>query len=172
MPSDTARPLAGHGVASIGSAPGLNFACELLKSLGTVVTAQPLGTELGILDASADHDPVLLAAAGEGGKRPGDWPQAAELAGATERPVVRLSPAPVAVDWASSGAMALTGPPEGPPALSPGAPASALRAYSRCSICSAGLALTGIGPSLGYRVHGSWASGPPWPGCHGRLPGR
>ena len=31
-----------------------------------------------------------------------------------------------AADWAESGAMALTGPPEGPPALAPGAPASAL----------------------------------------------
>jgi hypothetical protein len=37
-----------------------------------------------------------------------------------------LSGGSAAADWAESGAMALTGPAEGPPALAPGAPASAL----------------------------------------------
>src|SRR6266702_6773412 len=35
-------------------------------------------------------------------------------------------PGSASADWAESGAMALTGPAEGPPALAPGAPASAL----------------------------------------------
>ncbi len=39
-----------------------------------------------------------------------------------------LPPTPSVLDWARSGAMALTGRVDGPPRLSPGAPASALRA--------------------------------------------
>jgi len=71
-------PLSGQPFTLTGPAPALDYARDLLQSLGASVIAQP------------------------------------------------SAPGSASADWAESGAMALTGPAEGLPALSPGAPASAL----------------------------------------------
>jgi CoA transferase family III len=55
---------------------------------------------------------------------PASLPDPASRSG--ESAATSLSRGSAAADWAESGAMALTGPAEGPPALAPGAPASAL----------------------------------------------
>jgi hypothetical protein len=86
-------------------------------------------------DAAAGHAAALLRALGAGSA--GDGP-AIQVAAAEDS-------GPVA-DWAASGAMALTGPPTGPPLVAPGRPATAAR--------GAALALDAlVGRSLGVAGH-------------------
>ena len=121
-PPSEPGPLVGRAVGLAGTAPALDCARQLLESLGATVAPQPPGPVLGVLDASTDQDP---GAAPPTGPRPRDHRPPADQINGAERIVVRAQ-ASAAADWARSGAMALTGPAEGPPALAPGAPASAL----------------------------------------------
>jgi hypothetical protein len=116
-------PLAGRTVRLAGTAPALDCARRLLESLGATVAPRPPGPVLGVLDASTDQDPGPQPPTGP---RPRDRRLAADQIIGAERTVVRVTPTSPAADWAKSGAMALTGPADGPPALAPGAPASAL----------------------------------------------
>jgi crotonobetainyl-CoA:carnitine CoA-transferase CaiB-like acyl-CoA transferase len=156
-PSGASCPLAGQAVATRGAAPSLDCARDLLESLGMVVAAQPRGPVLGLLDASTDHDPISPAAVGGTGRRRGESQLAAGSVNVAERPVVRVSPNPAAADWAWSGAMALTGPPDGPPALSPGAPASALSGALAVFELLSNCRITGY--ETASQLPGSWLLG-------------
>src|SRR5690242_12160560 len=98
-PPDDA-PLAGQSFTLTGQAPALDHARLLLESLGATITpqAQPHASQPRVHQTQATSTTAL------------------------DDTRLLLS----AADWAASGAMALTGPAEGPPALAPGAPASAL----------------------------------------------
>lgn len=98
-------PLAGQSFTLTGQAAALSHARMLLESLGATVARKSHAASLVILD---DTRPLITAVV------------------SNRQVAVRVSPGPAAADWAASGAMALTGPAEGPPALAPGAPASAL----------------------------------------------
>ncbi|WP_229758465.1 CoA transferase [Peterkaempfera bronchialis] len=90
-------PLHTLTVAAVGRDPGLAHARDLLLRLGARHTADPAAAQL-LFDAT--------------GQLPG---------------AVRVRPRHPDDDWAASGAMALTGRPDGPPLPAPGAPASAAR---------------------------------------------
>jgi hypothetical protein len=123
VPGSEPGPLAGRTVGLAGTAPAVQCGRRLLESLGATVASRPHGPVLGVLDASTEGDPGLQAPAGP---RPRGRQLPADQDHSAERTVLRLNPTSAAADWARSGAMALTGPADGPPALAPGAPASAL----------------------------------------------
>jgi hypothetical protein len=123
VPGSEPGPLAGRTVGLAGTAPAVRCGRRLLESLGATVASWPHGPVLGVLDASTEGDPGLQAPAGP---RPRGRQLPADQDHSAERTVLRVNPTSAAADWARSGAMALTGPADGPPALAPGAPASAL----------------------------------------------
>src|SRR5260370_6699464 len=123
VPGSESGPLAGRTVGAAGTAPAVECGRRLLESLGATVAPRPRGPVLGVLDASTDQDPGPQAPTGP---RPRGRQLPADQDHSAERTVVRVNPTSAAADWARSGAMALTGPADGPPALAPGAPASAL----------------------------------------------
>lgn len=123
VPGSESGPLAGRTVGLAGTAPAMQCGRRLLESLGATVTPRPYGPVLGVLGASTEGDPGPPAPAGS---RPRGRQLPADQGHPAERSVLRVKPTSAAADWARSGAMALTGPADGPPALAPGAPASAL----------------------------------------------
>src|SRR5260370_30975304 len=125
VPGSEPGPLAGRTVGLAGPGPAVECARRLLESLGATVAPRPQEPVLGVLDVSTDRDPGPQAPAAP---RPRGRQLPADQDNSAERTVVRVNPTSAAADWAGSGAMALTGPADGPPALAPGAPASALAA--------------------------------------------
>jgi hypothetical protein len=123
VPGSKPGPLAGRSVGLAGTGAAVECGRRLLESLGATVAPRPQGPVLGVLDVGVDRDLGPQAPAGP-------WPRGRQLPAdrdnSAERTVVRVNPTSAAADWAGSGAMALTGPADGPPALAPGAPASAL----------------------------------------------
>ena len=105
-------PLAGQSFTLTGQAAALSPARLLLESLGATVAPQSYATPL------APH--------ANPSSRLDDTRPLISAVGSDRQAAVRVSPGPAAADWAASGAMALTGLAAGPPALAPGAPASAL----------------------------------------------
>src|SRR5512135_1962140 len=100
-------PLAGRSFPLTGQAPALDHARLLLESLGATIapSSQPHAAQPDKLDYAR---PSIL------------------IVGQNGQAAVPVPAGSAAADWAGSGAMALTGPAGGPPALAPGAPASAL----------------------------------------------